>query len=76
MPSEFEIIQRYFSRPARHALLGVGDDAALLRTDAGAVLAVATDMLLEGRHFAKGAEAVRVAIEMARLRQELAVRWK
>jgi thiamine-monophosphate kinase len=56
MPSEFEIIQRYFSRPARHALLGVGDDAALLRTDAGAVLAVATDMLLEGRHFAKGAE--------------------
>ena len=56
MPSEFEIIRRYFSRPARHALLGVGDDAALLRTDAGAVLAVATDMLLEGRHFAKGAE--------------------
>jgi len=56
MPSEFEIIQRYFSRPARHALLGVGDDAALLRTDAAAELAVATDMLLEGRHFAKGAE--------------------
>jgi len=56
MPSEFEIIQRYFSRPARHALHGVGDDAALLRTDAAAELAVATDMLLEGRHFAKGAE--------------------
>ena len=56
MPSEFEIIQRYFSRPARHALLGVGDDAALLRPDAGAELAVSTDMLLEGRHFAKGAE--------------------
>jgi len=56
MPSEFDLIERHFSRPARHALLGVGDDAALLRTDAGAVLAVATDMLLEGRHFAKGAE--------------------
>ena len=56
MPSEFEIIQRYFSRPARHALLGVGDDAALIRPDAGAALAVSTDMLLEGRHFAKGAE--------------------
>lgn len=56
MPSEFEIIQRYFSQPARHALLGVGDDAALLRPDAGAQLAVSTDMLLEGRHFAKGAE--------------------
>jgi len=56
MPSEFELIQRYFSRPARHALLGVGDDAALLRPDAGAELAVSTDMLLEGRHFAKGAD--------------------
>ena len=56
MPSEFEIIQRHFSRPARHALLGVGDDAALIRPDAGAELAVSTDLLLEGRHFAKGAE--------------------
>jgi thiamine-monophosphate kinase len=56
VPSEFELIQRYFSRPARHALLGVGDDAALLRPDAGAALAVSTDLLLEGRHFAKGAD--------------------
>jgi thiamine-monophosphate kinase len=56
MPSEFELIQRYFSRPARHALLAGGDDAALLRPEAGAELAVSTDMLLEGRHFAKGAD--------------------
>jgi len=56
MPSEFDIIQRHFSRPPRHALLGVGDDAALLRPDAGAEIAVSTDMLLEGRHFAKGAD--------------------
>jgi len=56
MPSEFELIQRYFSRPARHALLAGGDDAALLRPDAGAELAVSTDLLLEGRHFAKGAD--------------------
>ena len=55
MPSEFEIIQRYFSRPARHALLGVGDDAALLMPEPGAALAVSTDMLLEGRHFERGA---------------------
>lgn len=55
MPSEFEIIRKYFSRPARHALLGVGDDAALLKPDAAAALAVSTDMLLEGRHFARGA---------------------
>jgi thiamine-monophosphate kinase len=56
MPSEFEIIRKYFSRPARRALLGVGDDAALLMPEAGAALAVSTDMLLEGRHFARGAE--------------------
>ena len=52
MPSEFEIIRRYFSRPSPHALLGVGDDAALVRPAAGCELAVSTDLLLEGRHFA------------------------
>jgi thiamine-monophosphate kinase len=56
VPSEFEIIRRYFSRPARHAVLGVGDDAALLAPAAGCELAVSTDMLLEGRHFAVRAE--------------------
>jgi thiamine-monophosphate kinase len=34
----------------------VGDDCALLRPDAGLELAVTTDMLIEGRHFAAGAE--------------------
>jgi len=52
MPSEFEIIRRYFSRPARSAVLGVGDDAALLAPAVGCELAVSTDLLLEGRHFA------------------------
>jgi thiamine-monophosphate kinase len=55
VPSEFEIIRRHFSRPAPSALLGVGDDAALLRPAAGRELAVSTDLLLEGRHFAAGA---------------------
>ncbi len=57
MPSEFEIIRRYFARPARSASLGVGDDAALLRPRAGTELAVSTDMLVEGRHFRAGADA-------------------
>jgi thiamine-monophosphate kinase len=57
MPSEFEIIARYFSRPARHAVLSGGDDAALLAPTAGRELAVSTDLLLEGRHFARGADA-------------------
>jgi thiamine-monophosphate kinase len=34
----------------------VGDDCALLRTDAGLDLAITTDMLIEGRHFLPGAE--------------------
>ena len=38
-------------------MLGVGDDAALLRPSAGMELAVSTDMLLEGRHFRAGADA-------------------
>jgi thiamine-monophosphate kinase len=38
-------------------VLGVGDDCALLRPDAGLDLAVTTDMLIEGRHFRPGAEA-------------------
>jgi len=57
MPSEFELIRRYFTRPARTAALGVGDDAALVKPPAGLVLAVTTDMLVEGTHFLPGAEA-------------------
>jgi thiamine-monophosphate kinase len=56
VPSEFEIIRRYFDRPARNAVLGVGDDAALLQPRAGAEIAVSTDLLLEGRHFSAGAD--------------------
>ena len=56
MPSEFEIIRRYFERPARRAVLGVGDDAALVRTHSDSELVVATDMLLEGRHFLPGTD--------------------
>jgi thiamine-monophosphate kinase len=48
---EFELIDRFFTRPARRATLGVGDDCALLQPTAGTTLAVSTDMLVEGRHF-------------------------
>lgn len=56
MISEFEIIRRYFTRAARTAVLGVGDDCALVRPRAGATLAVSTDMLLAGRHFLPDAD--------------------
>ncbi len=49
---EFDLIARYFTRPVRRAVLGVGDDCALLAAlPAGQQLAVSSDMLVEGRHF-------------------------
>ena len=48
---EFELIRRHFTRPVRHAALGVGDDCALLAPRPGMQLAVSTDLLVEGRHF-------------------------
>jgi len=48
---EFDLIARYFTRPARRAVLGVGDDCALLAPAQGMQLAVSSDMLVEGRHF-------------------------
>jgi thiamine-monophosphate kinase len=48
---EFDLIARYFRRPAPHAALGVGDDCALFLSTAGAAIAVSTDTLVCGRHF-------------------------
>jgi thiamine-monophosphate kinase len=48
---EFELITRWFQRPARRSPLGSGDDCALLAPRPGMQLAVSTDMLVEGRHF-------------------------
>jgi thiamine-monophosphate kinase len=48
---EFELIERFFTRPSRHAVLGGGDDCALLAPGEGMQLAISTDMLVEGRHF-------------------------
>lgn len=51
MPSEFELIARYFTRPVRHTVLGVGDDGAVVRPTPGTDLVVTTDMLVSGTHF-------------------------
>ncbi len=48
---EFDLIRRFFQRPVRHAVLGVGDDCALLAPAPGMQLAISSDMLVEGRHF-------------------------
>ena len=51
MSSEFDLIARHFTRATPGAVLGVGDDCALLAPTPGMQLAVSSDMLLEGRHF-------------------------
>ncbi|WP_415817351.1 AIR synthase related protein, partial [Bordetella tumbae] len=51
MSSEFDLIARYFTRPAPAGLLGVGDDCALFPVPAGMQVATSTDLLIQGRHF-------------------------
>ncbi len=53
---EFDLIRQYFMRPvaaasADHLVLGIGDDAAVLRLPPNTELVVAVDTLVEGRHF-------------------------
>jgi len=48
---EFDLIARYFKRPARRAVLGVGDDCALLQLPPDTQMAISSDMLVAGRHF-------------------------
>jgi len=56
---EFDLIRRYFSRVGAgrtDVVLGVGDDAALLRMPADAELAAAVDTIVAGRHFPDGSD--------------------
>jgi thiamine-monophosphate kinase len=55
--SEFALIARHFTHPAPGAVLGVGDDAALLRPAKGMELAVSADMLVAGQHFYRDTDA-------------------
>lgn len=48
--AEFDIIAKYFTRPAQ-ADVGIGDDAALIRVRDGYQLAVSADMSVAGTHF-------------------------
>jgi thiamine-monophosphate kinase len=51
--SEFNLIDRYFTRVTQQksTVLGIGDDCALLTTEAGMQLAVTVDTLVENVHF-------------------------
>ncbi len=57
MPTEFNIIEKYFTRPSQNTDLGVGDDAALIQISAGHQLAVSVDMSVAGTHFLESCPA-------------------
>lgn len=56
MLTEFDLIQRHFTRSTPDAVLGVGDDAALVRVNELMELAISTDMLVSGTHFLADAD--------------------
>ncbi|MCB1774302.1 MAG: thiamine-phosphate kinase [Gammaproteobacteria bacterium] len=59
--SEFDLIRRFLQQATAQredVVLGIGDDCALLDVPAGRQLAVSMDTLVEGRHFAPGADPV------------------
>lgn len=51
MPSEFNLIAQYFTRPTAQTDLGIGDDAALISITQGMQLAISADTLVAGTHF-------------------------
>lgn len=61
---EFDLIERFFWRPAgvgpRRAVVGNGDDCAVLALAPGMQMAVSTDTLVEGRHFLSTVDPVRL----------------
>jgi thiamine-monophosphate kinase len=61
---EFDLIAKYFMRPAavgpRRAVVGNGDDCAVLAPAAGMQLAVSTDTMVEGRHFLSTVDPARL----------------
>jgi thiamine-monophosphate kinase len=56
---EFDVIERFFAgrRAADGVIVGIGDDAAVLRLPADTDLVAAVDTLVEGRHFPAGSAA-------------------
>jgi thiamine-monophosphate kinase len=59
---EFDLIRRYFAHAGAGAaradvVLGVGDDAALLKVPANCELVAAVDTVVAGRHFLHGCDA-------------------
>lgn len=64
MPSEFDIIEQYFTRnysDNTSVILGIGDDAAITSIPAGMQQVIAIDTLVENVHFKKDTSAYDIA---------------
>ncbi|MGV0959272.1 MAG: thiamine-phosphate kinase [Limnohabitans sp.] len=57
---EFDLIERFFKRPARQVDVGIGDDCAIWTPRPGHQLAISSDMLVEGRHFLSTVDPARL----------------
>ena len=61
---EFDLIERYFWRRSgegpRRAIVGNGDDCAVIAPSPGMQLAISTDTMVEGRHFLSTVKPVRL----------------
>jgi thiamine-monophosphate kinase len=65
--SEFTLIEKYFTHQRvrrEDVMLGIGDDAALLKVPEGMELVVAIDTLVEGRHFPVGTSPAAVGYKL------------
>lgn len=60
---EFDLIAKYFTRPAPKAVIGVGDDCAVIAPSPGLHLCVSSDMLVEGRHFLSTVDPYRLGVK-------------
>jgi thiamine-monophosphate kinase len=61
--NEFEVIKRFFDHRGRTApgvILGIGDDAAIVRADPGQDVVVAADVLNAGIHFPESTDAAAI----------------
>jgi len=54
--NEFDLIKKYFNFTSKHAVLGIGDDAALIPLNKNELMAISMDTLNMGHHFTEDSD--------------------
>ena len=60
MTSEFEIIQRHFNKKTKHTILGIGDDAAIIKVQKNYEMVISSDMLVENIHWSTRPQLLKI----------------